>query len=51
MKDSDLIQIMLFVIVICSISIAVDCWFSVHESIKTRFLVERICNKIERMEK
>lgn len=51
MKDSDLIQIMLFIIIVCSIIIATDSHFSVKETIKTRFLLERICYKIERMEK
>ena len=51
MKDSCLIYLMLFIIMICSIIIATDCWFSCHQIIETRFLVERICDKIERMEK
>jgi hypothetical protein len=51
MKDLCLINLMLFIIMICSIMIATDCRVLVHETIKTRFLLERICYKIERMEK
>ena len=51
MKDSGLIYLMLFIIMICSIIIATDCRFSVNETIKTSVLLERICYKIERMEK
>ena len=51
MKDLCLINLMLFIIMICSIIIATDCWFSCSQIIETRFLVERICDKIERMEK
>jgi len=51
MKDSDLTSLFLFVIMVCAIMIATDCWFSCRQIIETRFLVERICDKIERMEK
>lgn len=51
MKDLCLINIMLFVIMVCAIMIATDCWFSRRQIIETRFLVERICDEIERMEK
>ena len=51
MKDSDLTSLFLFVIMVCSIIIATDCRFSRRQIIETRFLVERIFDKIERMEK